>query len=66
MDCALVSAIARLTNSRSAASSLKRVYDQEGHAILPVSIDVKPQCTVITAVDLTIEVGGNESHARLR
>ncbi len=46
--------------------SVKRVYDQEGHAIAPVSVDIESQGTVIAAVDLTFEVGRHEppvSHA---
>jgi hypothetical protein len=37
--------------------SIKRIYEQEAHAIAAVSVDVESQGTVIAAVDLTFEVG---------
>ncbi|HUE27105.1 MAG TPA: hypothetical protein VMP89_10070 [Solirubrobacteraceae bacterium] len=37
--------------------SVKRIYDQQGHAIAPVSVDIESQGTVIAAVDLAFEVG---------
>src|SRR5439155_4202 len=40
--------------------SVKRIYDQEGHAIAPVSVDIESQGTVIAAADLTFEVGRYE------
>ena len=38
-------------------SSVKRIYEHEGHAIAPVSVDIESQGTVIAAVDFTFEVG---------
>ena len=40
--------------------SIKRIYEQAGHAIAPVSVDIESQGTVIAAVDLTFEVGRYE------
>lgn len=37
--------------------SVKRSYEQEGHAIAPVSVDIESRGTVIAAVDLTFDVG---------
>ena len=37
--------------------SVERIYEQEGHAIARVSVDVESQGTMIAAVDLTFEVG---------
>ena len=37
--------------------SVKRIYDQQGRAIAPVSVDIESQGTVIAAVDLAFEVG---------
>ena len=37
--------------------SVKRIYDQEGHAIAAVSVDIESQGTVIATADLTFEVG---------
>ena len=37
--------------------SVKRIYDQEGHAIAPVSVDIESQGAVMAAIDLTFEVG---------
>jgi hypothetical protein len=45
--------------------SVKRVYEQEGHAIAPVSVDVESQRTVIAAIDLTFAVGRYEQRAPL-
>jgi hypothetical protein len=44
--------------------SVKRIYEQEGHAIAPVSVDIESQGTVIAAVDLTFEVGRDEPRRR--
>ena len=44
--------------------SVKRIYEQEGHAIAPVSVDIESRGTVIAAVDLTFEVGRDEPHTR--
>ena len=44
--------------------SVKRIYEQEGHAIAPVSVDIESQGTVIAAVDLTFEVGRHEPRVR--
>jgi hypothetical protein len=41
-------------------------YEQEGHAIAPVSVDVESRGTVIAAVDLTFEVGRYEPRVPLR
>jgi hypothetical protein len=38
-------------------ASVKRVYEQAGHAIAPVSVDIESRCTVMAVVDLTFEVG---------
>ena len=46
--------------------SVKRIYDQEGHAIAPVSVDIESRGTVIAAVDLTFEVGRYEPRVPLR
>jgi hypothetical protein len=40
--------------------SVKRLYEQAGHAIAPVSVDVEWEGTVMAAVDLTFEVGRYE------
>jgi hypothetical protein len=40
--------------------SVKRIYEQAGHAIAPVSVDIEWQGTVTAAVDLTFEVGRYE------
>ena len=46
--------------------SVKGIYDQEGHATAPVSVDVESRGTVIAAVDLTFEVGRYEPRPPLR
>ena len=46
--------------------SVKRIYEQEAHAIAPVSVDVESQGTVIAAVDLTFEIGRYEPRVPLR
>jgi hypothetical protein len=46
--------------------SVKRIYDQEGHAIAPVTVDIESQGTVIAAADLTFEVGRYEPRVPLR
>jgi len=46
--------------------SVKRIYDQEGHAIAPVSVDIESQGTLIPAADLTFEVGRYEPRVPLR
>ena len=46
--------------------SVKRIYEQEAHAIAPVSVDVESQGTVIAAVDLTFEVSRDEPRIPLR
>jgi hypothetical protein len=46
--------------------SVKQIYEQEGHAIAPVSVDVESRGTVIAAVDLTFEVGRYEPRIPLR
>src|SRR6266567_3676023 len=37
--------------------TVKRIYDQEGHAIARVCVDIESQGTVIAGADLTFEVG---------
>jgi hypothetical protein len=39
---------------------VKRSFQQAGHAIAPVSVDIESQGTVMAAVDLTLEVGRHE------
>jgi hypothetical protein len=46
--------------------SVKRIYEQEAHAIAPVSVDIESQGTMIAAVDLTFEVGRHESRRPVR
>jgi hypothetical protein len=46
--------------------SVKRIYDHEGHAIAPVSVDIESQGTVTAAIDLTFEVGRYEPRVPLR
>ena len=46
--------------------SVKRIYEQEAHAIAPVSVDVESQGTVMAAVDLAFEVGRYEPRIPLR
>jgi hypothetical protein len=47
-------------------TSVKRIYEQAGHAIAPVSVDIESQGTVMAAVDLTFEVGRYEPRPPLR
>ena len=47
-------------------ASVKRSYDQHGHAIAPVSVDIESQGTVIAAADLTFEVSRYEPRVSLR
>ena len=46
--------------------SVIRIYEQEGHVIAPVSVDIESQGTVMAAVDLTFEVGRYEPRTPLR
>ena len=46
--------------------NVKRIYDREGHAFAPVSVDIESQGTVIAAADLTFEVGRYEPRVPLR
>ena len=46
--------------------SVTRIYEQEGHVIAPVSVDIESQGTVMAAVDLTFEVGRSEPRTPLR
>ena len=46
--------------------SVKHIYEQKGHVIAPVSVDIESQGTVMAAVDLTFEVGRSEPRLRLR
>ena len=46
--------------------SVKRIYEQKGHVIAPVSVDIDSQGTVTAAVDLTFEVGRYEPRTPLR
>jgi len=45
---------------------VKRIYEQAGHAIAPVSVDIEWQGTVMAVVDLTFEVGRHEPHIPVR
>jgi hypothetical protein len=47
-------------------ASVRHVYEQAGHAIAPVSVDIESRGTVIAAVDLTFAVGRYERRAPLR
>ena len=40
--------------------SVKRIYEQKGNAIAPVTVEIESQGTVMAAVDLTFEVGRYE------
>jgi len=46
--------------------SVKRIYEQKGHVIAPVSVDIESKVTVMAAVDLTFEVGRSEPRTPLR
>ena len=46
--------------------SVIRIYEEEGHVIAPVSVDIESQGTVMTAVDFTFEVGRSEPRVPLR
>ena len=46
--------------------SVKGIYDQEGHAIARVSVDIESRGRVMAAVDLTFEVGRYEPRIPLR
>jgi hypothetical protein len=46
--------------------SIKHIYEQKGHVIAPVSVDIESQGTVTAAVDLTFEVGRSEPRTPLR
>ena len=46
--------------------SVKRIYQREGHAIAPVSVDIESRGTVMAALDLTFEVGRYEPRIPLR
>jgi hypothetical protein len=46
--------------------SVIRIYDQEGHVIGRVSVDIESLGTVIAAVDLTFDVGRSEPRIPLR
>ena len=45
---------------------IKHIYEQKGHVIAPVSVDIESQGTVTAAVDLTFEVGRSERRTPLR
>jgi hypothetical protein len=47
-------------------TSVKRTYEQEGHAIAPVSVEIESRGKVMAAVDLTFEVGRYEPPIPLR
>jgi hypothetical protein len=47
-------------------ASVKRIYEQEGHAIAPVSVEIESQGAITAAVDLTFEVGRYEPDIPLR
>jgi hypothetical protein len=46
--------------------SVRRIYEREGRAIVPVSVEIESRDTVIAAVDLTFEVGRYEPRTPLR
>jgi hypothetical protein len=46
--------------------SIKHIYEQKGHVIAPVSVEIESQGTVMAAVDLTFEVGRSEPRIPLR
>jgi hypothetical protein len=46
--------------------SVRDIYEQDGHAIALVSVDVESQGTVMAAVDLAFEVGRYEPRIPLR
>ena len=46
--------------------SVIRIFEQEGHAIAPVSVDIESQGTVTAAIDLTFEVGRFEPRTPFR
>jgi hypothetical protein len=46
--------------------SVKRIYEQDGHAIAPVSVDIESQGAIMATVDLTFEVGRHEPRLPLR
>ena len=46
--------------------SVKRIYEQAGHAIAPVRVDIESQGTLMAAVDLTFEVGRLRAAPTLR
>ena len=46
--------------------SIKHIYEQKGHVIAPVSVDIESQGTVMAAVDFTFEVGRSEPRIPLR
>jgi len=46
--------------------SIKHIYEQKGHVIAPVSVEIESQGTVMAAVDLTFEVGRSEPRTPLR
>jgi hypothetical protein len=46
--------------------SVKRTYEQDGHAIAPVSVEIESQGTVLAAVDLTFEVVRYDPRSPLR
>ena len=46
--------------------SVKDIYEQAGHAIAPVSVEIESEGTVMGAVDLTFEVGRYEPRPPLR
>ena len=46
--------------------SIKHIYEQKGHVIAPVSVDIESQGTVTAAVALTFEVGRSEPRTPLR
>ena len=40
--------------------SVMRIFEQEGHVLAPVSVDIESQGTATAAVDFTFEVGRHE------
>jgi hypothetical protein len=46
--------------------SVIRIYEQEGHVIAPVSVEIESQGTMMAAIDFTFEVGRSEPRISLR
>ena len=46
--------------------SVVHIYEQEGHVIAPVSVDIESQGTAVAAVDFIFEVGRSQPGMPLR